>query len=83
MNNDSLIEREAELAYSKASENFKYPKGVVSNQDYDNYLIFSEKWKNHVQRFYTLKNKKTLDLALSPNRIEESLKQEKLTKTEI
>ena len=83
MNNDSLIEREAELAYSKASENFKYPKGVVSNQDYDNYLIFSEKWKNHVQRFYTLKNKKTLDLALSPNRIEESLKQEKLIKTEI
>lgn len=84
MNNDFLIEKEAELSYSQASENFKYPRGVVSNQDYDNYLIFSEKWKNHVQRFYTLKSKKTLDLALSPNRIEEFLKQEeKLTKTEI
>ena len=79
---DSLIEKEAEKAYDKASEKFQYPKGVVSEGDYDNYLIFSKQWKEHIQRFFTIKDLK-LDLAQSPEKIEQIILPLKLTKTDI
>lgn len=81
---DNLIEQEAEKAYDKALENFQYPKGVINKQDYDNYLIFSKQWKEHIQRFYEIKSKKIkLDLAQSPEKINELITPLKLSKAEI
>lgn len=80
--NDNLIEIATEFEYKKTSEKNIYPKGIINTDDYDNYLIFSYQWKNHTQRYYTLKNKKKIDLALSPNKVEEELKGQKVTQAE-
>lgn len=78
------IEFNVEQEFEKISEESKYPKGVINNQDYDNYLIFSDKWKNHIQRYFISKDKKVkLDLAQSPEKIEELIKGFKLQKGEI
>lgn len=37
---DLLIEKESELQYQKAQEQYIYPKGVVNVDDYNNYLHF-------------------------------------------
>lgn len=71
-NINKLIEENIEKDYLKASENFKYPKGVVNTEDYNKYLVFKEKWENHPQRFYKkkIKDKRLeLDLALSQDKI--------------
>lgn len=70
MEND--IEKNIEQDYIKASENFKYPKGVVNTDDYNNYLIYKDKWQNHIQRYYKYKNFK-VDLALLPDRVKSEL----------
>lgn len=81
---DLLIEKESELQYQKAQEQYIYPKGVVNVDDYNNYLHFSDKWKNHIQRFYKLKNSsKELDLAQSPEKINKVIESLKLSKEEI
>lgn len=83
---DILIEQEAEKAYQKAAEQFKYPKGIVDNGAYDNFLILSNQWKTHVQRYYKYKdkNKKVieLDLAQSPKYIEEEIQINKIPESE-
>ena len=80
---DLLIEKESELNYQKASEQYIYPKGVINIEDYNNYLVFSDKWKNHIQRFYKTKDKKEIDLAQSPDKVQEIIKPLKLPKNEI
>lgn len=80
---DLLIEKESELNYQKASEQYIYPKGVINIEDYNNYLVFSDKWKNHIQRFYKTKDKKEIDLAQSPDKIQEIIKPLKLPKNEV
>lgn len=80
---DLLIERESELNYQKASEQYIYPKGVINIEDYNNYLVFSDKWKNHIQRFYKTKDKKEIDLAQSPDKVQEIIKPLKLPKNEV
>lgn len=80
---DLLIEKESELNYQKASEQYIYPKGVINIEDYNNYLVFSDKWKNHIQRFYKTKDKKEIDLAQSPDKVQEIIKPLKLPKNEV
>lgn len=80
---DLLIEKESELNYQKASEQYIYPKGVINIEDYNNYLVFSDKWKNHIQRFYKTKDKKEIDLAQSPDKVQEIIKPLKLSKNEV
>lgn len=70
------IEKDIEQDYFKASEDFKYPKGVVNTDDYNKYLVFKEKWENHSQRFYKrkIKDKRIeIDLALPKNKVESLL----------
>ena len=54
---NKIIEQDVEKDYSKASEDFKYPKGVVNTDDYNKYLVYKERWENHPQRFYKKKIK--------------------------
>lgn len=79
-----LIEQEAEQSYIKASELFQYPKGIVDKEAYNSYLMLSEQWKNHSQRFYQTKDKKVkIDLAQSPDKVNSILESLKLSKSEI
>ena len=83
-NKDLLIEKEADEAYVKAAEQFQYPKGIVDKEAYNSYLMLSEQWKNHSQRFYQTKLKKIkLDLAQSPDKIQSMIESLNLPKSEI
>lgn len=81
---ENKIEAEVERGYQRAAEDFIYPKGVVNTDDYNNYLLYKDKWTNHVQRFYKLKkNKKVeLDLAQSPDKIKTLLDGVEVSKEE-
>lgn len=80
---DKLIEQEAEKAYKKASEQYTYPKGVINNEDYDNYLLLTNQWKNHIQRYYKNKSKNVeIDLAQPTKYIEEEIKKNKISDSE-
>lgn len=73
---NKIIEQDVEKDYSKASEDFKYPKGVVNTDDYNKYLIYKEKWENHPQRFYKkkIKDKRIeIDLASSKDKVKSLL----------
>lgn len=79
------IENEIEKSYYKASENFKYPKGVINTEDYNKYLIYKEKWENHPQRFYKkkIKDKRIeIDLASSKDKVKVLLDSSGLSKIE-
>ena len=79
------IEQDIEKDYSKASEEFKYPKGVVNTDDYNKYLVFKEKWENHPQRFYKkkIKDKRIeIDLASSKEKVKSILDSSSLSTKE-
>ena len=83
-NKDLLIEQEAEQAYKKASQKFQYPKGVVDKDAYNSYLMLSQQWKNHPQRFYQTRDKKNkIDLAESPEKVKSIISSFNLPKSEI
>lgn len=78
---ESLVEND----YTIISEQFKYPKGVINTDDYNKYLVFKNKWENHLQRFYKkkIKDKKIeIDLAISKDKVESILSSFSLTKNE-
>lgn len=82
---NKLIEQSVEKDYSKASEEFKYPKGVVNTDDYNKYLIYKEKWENHPQRFYKKKIKDErieIDLASSKDKVKSILDSVSLSQKE-
>ena len=73
---NKTIEQDVEKDYSKASEDFKYPKGVVNTDDYNKYLVYKERWENHPQRFYKkkIKDKRIeIDLASSKDKVKSIL----------
>lgn len=82
---NKLIEQNVEKDYSKASEDFKYPKGVVNTDDYNKYLVYKEKWENHPQRFYKkkIKDKRIeIDLASSKDKVKSILNFSSLSQKE-
>ena len=82
---NKLIEQNVEKDYSKASEDFKYPKGVVNTDDYNKYLVYKEKWENHPQRFYKkkIKDKRIeIDLASSKDKVKSILDSSSLSQKE-
>ena len=84
-NINKLIEQNVEKDYSKASEDFKYPKGVINTDDYNKYLVYKEKWENHPQRFYKkkIKDKRIeIDLALSKDKVKSILDSSSLSQKE-
>lgn len=73
---NKIIEQDVEKDYSKASEDFKYPKGVINTDDYNKYLVYKERWENHPQRFYKkkIKDKRIeIDLASSKDKVKSIL----------
>lgn len=82
-NDDNLIEKEVESSYLQIANEFKYPKGVVNTDDYNKYLYYNEKWKNHINRYYkTKKEKIEIDLALSCDKVKSIMSKLKLSKEE-
>lgn len=82
---NNKIEQDIEKEYSKASEGYKYPKGVVNTDDYNQYLVFKEKWENHPQRFYKkkIKDKRIeIDLASSKDKVRSILDSSFLSQTD-
>lgn len=82
---NKIIEQDVEKDYSKASEDFKYPKGVVNTDDYNKYLVYKEKWENHPQRFYKkkIKDKRIeIDLASSKDKVKSILDSSSLSQKE-
>lgn len=82
---NKIIEQDVEKDYSKASEDFKYPKGVVNTDDYNKYLVYKERWKNHPQRFYKkkIKDKRIeIDLASSKDKVKSILDSSSLSQKE-
>lgn len=73
---NKIIEQDVEKDYFKASEDFKYPKGIVNTDDYNKYLVYKERWENHPQRFYKkkIKDKRIeIDLASSKDKVKSIL----------
>ena len=82
---NKIIEQDVEKDYSKASEDFKYPKGVVNTDDYNKYLVYKERWENHPQRFYKkkIKDKRIeIDLASSKDKVKSILDSSSLSQEE-
>lgn len=82
---NKIIEQDVEKDYSKASEDFKYPKGVVNTDDYNKYLVYKERWENHPQRFYKkkIKDKRIeIDLASSKDKVKSILDSSSLSQKE-
>lgn len=82
---NKIIEQDVEKDYSKASEDFKYPKGVVNTDDYNKYLVYKERWENHPQRFYKkkIKDKRIeIDLASSKDKVGSILDSSSLSQKE-
>ena len=82
---NKIIEQDVEKDYSKASEDFKYPKGVVNTDDYNKYLVYKEKWENYPQRFYKkkIKDKRIeIDLASSKDKVKSILDSSSLSQKE-
>lgn len=79
---NQFIEQEAEEQYKEAKANFNYPKGVKDNAAFDSYLQFKKQWTEHKLRYFTTKDKKTLDLALNPEKLELKIQEFKLSKTD-
>lgn len=82
---NKIIEQDVEKDYSKASEDFKYPKGVVNTDDYNKYLVYKERWENHPQRFYKkkIKDKRIeIDLASSKDEVKSILDSSSLSQKE-
>lgn len=86
MNNiNIIIEQDIENQYLKASEDFKYPKGVINTDDYNKYLVFKEKWENHPKRFYKkkIKDKRIeIDLASSKEKVKSIVDSSSLSQSE-
>lgn len=82
---NKIIEQDVEKDYSKASEDFKYPKGVVNTDNYNKYLVYKERWENHPQRFYKkkIKDKRIeIDLASSKDKVKSILNSSSLSQKE-
>lgn len=82
---NKIIEQDIEKDYSKASEDFKYPKGVINTDDYNKYLVYKERWENHPQRFYKkkIKDKRIeIDLASSKDKVKSILDSSSLSQKE-
>ena len=82
---NKIIEQDVEKDYSKASEDFKYPKGVVNTDDYNKYLVYKERWENHPQRFCKkkIKDKRIeIDLASSKDKVKSILDSSSLSQKE-
>lgn len=82
---NKIIEQNVEKDYTRASEDFKYPKGVVNTDDYNKYLVYKEKWENYPQRFYKkkIKDKRIeIDLALPNDKVKFILDSSSLSQKE-
>ena len=82
---NKIIEQNVEKDYTRASEDFKYPKGVINTDDYNKYLVYKEKWENYPQRFYKkkIKDKRIeIDLALPNDKVKFILDSSSLSQKE-
>lgn len=81
---ENKIEALVENQYEEAKKEIYYPKGVVDQEAYIQYISLSASWKNHEYRFYKCKFKKelVLDLASTPSQIEQQINENKVPKNE-